>query len=138
MKRLKDWRTRLHKAVEDRRRVPFSFEAGVDCALFVSDCIEAMTGEDPAAEFRGRYTTDIGALRILRNEGHATLADAVAARLEEIHPSRAGVGDVAAVPTDSPFGWALGMFIGEQVIAQDLTGLATFSRDAAIRAFRVP
>jgi len=138
MKRLRDWRTRLHEVVEARRRAPFSFQEGRDCALFVADCVHAMTGEDPAAQFRGRYTTDIGAMRVIRNAGFADLGDLVSSQLEEIAPARARVGDVAAVPVESPFGWVLGMVIGEQVIAQDIDGLATFPRSAVIRAFRVP
>lgn len=138
MKRLRDWRSRLHQAVEERRRDPFSFEEGRDCALFVADCVLAMTGEDPAAQFRGRYTTDIGAMRVIRSAGFADLGDLVSSRLDEIAPARARAGDVAAVATDSPFGVALGVFIGEQVIARDHDGLATFSRAAVTRAFRVP
>lgn len=138
MKRLHGWRTRLHEAVEARRRVPFSFSAGVDCALFVSDCIEAMTGEDPAADFRGRYTTDIGAMRVIRNAGYANLADLVSSKLEEIAPVRAQVGDVAFIPDESPFGGALGIVIGEQVACLHIDGIGSVPRTLMTRAFRVP
>lgn len=138
MKRLKDWRTRLHEAVEARRRVPFSFKAGVDCALFVADCINAMTGEDPAAEFRGRYSSDIGAMRVIRNAGFADLADLVSSRLDEISPVRAQVGDVAFIPDDSPFGGALGIVIGEQIACLHVDGIGSVPRTVMTRAFRVP
>jgi hypothetical protein len=138
MKRLPNWRTRLHEAVEARRRVPFSFAAGADCALFAADCVEAMTGTDLAALYRGRYSTEAGALRLLRGEGFASVADLAAANLDEIDPVRARVGDVAFVPDDSAFGGALGIVIGEQIACLHIDGIGSVPRTLMTRAFRVP
>jgi hypothetical protein len=138
MTRHRDWRRRLHEAIEARRRVPFSFAAGVDCALFVADCLQAITGEDPAADFRGRYSSDIGAMRVIRNAGFANLADLVSSRLDEIAPVRAQVGDVAFIPDESPFGGALGIVIGEQVACLHVDGIGSVPRTLMTRAFRVP
>lgn len=137
MKRLKDWRSRLHAAVEDARRRPFSWE-GADCAMFAADCVHAMTGEDPAARFRGRYTSAFGALRAMREAGFADLADAIGASFDEIHPSRARVGDVACFPSDGPFGLTVGIVVGERVAVSFETGIGSACRSEAIRAFRVP
>lgn len=138
MKRARDWRTRLHEAIEARRRVPFSFAAGTDCALFVADCILAMTGEDPAAEFRGRYSSDVSAMRVIRDAGFTDLTDLVSSRLDEIEPVFARVGDVAMIPDDSPFGCALGIVIGEQIAVLHVDGIGSVPRDIMTRAFRVP
>lgn len=138
MKRLKDWRHRLHAAIEERRRRPFDFASGVDCALMAADCVLAMTGEDLAEPFRGRYSTEVGAMRVIRNEGFADLADLVAARLEEIDPVRACVGDVAFIPDDSCFGGALGIVIGEQVAVLHIDGIGVVDRTQMSKAFRVP
>lgn len=40
-----------------------------DCALWVSRYIEELTGFDPASNYRGSYTTKLGAFRILRKSG---------------------------------------------------------------------
>lgn len=138
MKRRPDWRTRLHEAVEAARREPFSWETGNDCAMFAANCVLAMTGEDPAARYRGRYTTAHGALRVVREAGFADLADAAADLLEEIHPSQARVGDVAMVPVDDALGWSVGVVIGEQVAVLTPTGIGSASRSLATKAFRVP
>lgn len=138
MKRRPDWRPRLHETVEARRRVPFSFKAGVDCALFAAACVEAMTGVDLADGYRGRYTTEVGALRVIRNGGFADLADLVTSMLEEIPPARARAGDIAFVPDDSPFGGALGIVIGEQVACLAADGVGAVPRTLMTRAFRVP
>lgn len=64
--------TRNHSWVEDLHhylaaQVGKAFCWGThDCALFVCGAIEAMTGIDVAAEFRGRYRSALGAARITR------------------------------------------------------------------------
>lgn len=62
--RPEDWERRLLDFVEARRTVPFVWGTN-DCALFAADWVAALTGEDPAAWFRGRYTTEGGAARAL-------------------------------------------------------------------------
>ncbi len=51
--RFSDWTTRLQAYISQ----PHKFEFGKwDCCLFACDCIQVMTGLDPAAELRGKYT----------------------------------------------------------------------------------
>jgi hypothetical protein len=54
MKRLSDWEARLAAylgvATEAARAGTVNF-----CALFAAGAVEAVTGEDPAKQFRGRY-----------------------------------------------------------------------------------
>lgn len=55
MRRL-DWPERLAQALAEAQSRTFS---EVDyCVLFAADCIEAMTGEDPAADYRGLSLED--------------------------------------------------------------------------------
>lgn len=57
MDRLPNWESRLNLAIKEMRDK--EFEYGVhDCALMAAALIEAMTGIDPAAEFRGGYEAD--------------------------------------------------------------------------------
>ncbi|MFN6950990.1 MAG: DUF6950 family protein [Albidovulum sp.] len=138
MKRRRDWRARLHEEIERHRRVPFSWGDGSDCAMFAADCVKAMTGDDPAARFRGRYATAFGALRAVREAGFADLADAISDTFEEIHPSRARVGDVACFPSDGHFGMTVGIVIGERVAVSFENGIGSACRTEAVRAFKVP
>ena len=72
MKRLPHWEARLGALLDGARKRPFSFGEW-DCALFGAAVIEALTGEDHGAPFRGRYRTVRGYRRALAAEGHADL-----------------------------------------------------------------
>lgn len=135
VKRRKDWRAQLSAVIEDRRRVPFSDKN--NCGLFLADCVDAMTGVDFALPFRGKYETVAEGILLLRKAGHSDLCAFLAAYLEEVHPSLARAGDVAAFPSE-PTGWAGGIVNGERITVMTEKGLGTVSRDDAMRAFRVP
>ncbi len=58
--RRQDWPERLAELIEARRQMPFTW--GVfDCAMFAADAVVAVTGEDPLAAVRGRYSTEAAA-----------------------------------------------------------------------------
>lgn len=116
--------------------MPFSYGQN-DCALFVADCLEAVTGVDFAAPYRGLYHTAAAALRVLRDDGYSDLCALVAAHLEEIPPAMARAGDVMAFPAEET-DWALGIVNGERVTVLHLNGLGTVARERAERAFRCP
>jgi hypothetical protein len=73
------WATRgLHAFLLARARAPFVWGAN-DCALFAADAIEAMTGVDIAADFRGKYHDEASALALIHSiTGGSTVADAAA------------------------------------------------------------
>lgn len=107
--RLDDWQSRL------RRWLPgVAFRAirpgEHDCCLFGAGAIEAQTGIDLAAPYRGRYTTFAGGRRILRRDGYADHVALIAAHLPKAHPSEARVGDIVIVPTED--GPAVGVVQG--------------------------
>lgn len=98
--RLPDWQPRLHawlRQINGRAFVPGQH----DCCLFGAGAIEAQTGIDIAASWRGRYTTLAGGRRVLRKAGFADHVALIEASLPEIHASRAREGDLALVPVDS-------------------------------------
>lgn len=64
MKRYRDWEPRLHAICTERKRAPFVWGTH-DCATFVADCVLAMTGQDLAAECRGRYDSRESAAALL-------------------------------------------------------------------------
>jgi len=77
MKRLPDWEKLLHEEIESARRKQFQW--GVfDCALFACDCVRAMTGVDPAVEFRGKYADEAGAEQMMLGKRLGKFAHSIA------------------------------------------------------------
>lgn len=66
MTRVKNWSVNLNKVISSHVNTPFQW--GVfDCCIFASQCCYAVCDKDPHSEFRGRYSTKIGAYRIIKN-----------------------------------------------------------------------
>jgi len=135
IRRTHDWRGRLTAFLAAKARAPFVYGEH-DCALFAAGAVEAMTGVDPAAEWRGRYTTWRGGLRVLRAAGHADHVAAVAALLTEVPPAFAAAGDLAVVVGEG--GPALGVVQGELIYVLRPEGLALVPFETASRAFEIP
>lgn len=138
MTRFPDWRIRLEAYLHEVWREPFVYGRH-DCGLFAAGAVQAMTGEDFGADYRGSYKTLAGALRRLKRQGFATHADLAASIFEEIHPSAAEVGDLAAVKVSDAGHYALGVVQGARiyVLRPDQLGLGTVDLLDAERAFRV-
>lgn len=135
--RIEKWRGRFDAACDAMRRTPFSWGDN-DCFVgLVGGLSAALTGEDVSAPWRGRYTTAVGALRVLRNDGFDNLADLAGSVLPEIHISRARIGDVAAIPSDDGFGFTLGVVNGERIFVLRPEGFGTVDLMTAKRAFRL-
>ncbi len=134
MTKLTDWQSRLIRFVGSAGRKPF--EAGRnDCTLFAAGCVEAQTGVDFAADWRGRYTTLRGGQRMLRKAGYRDHVEMVERLFEEVPVAFAQPGDVAVLPT--PDGPALGIVQGEAIYVLRQDGLALEFLLTAQRAFRV-
>ena len=135
--RRRDWRSRLSAALDQVAAAPFDWGRH-DCLTGLLHAVTmAVIDTDCTFMWRGRYRSARGALRVLRNDGFAGLADLAASILPEIHPSAATDGDIAAIPTDDGFGHALGIVIGPQVMVMSPAGLAPVPRDRIDRAFKV-
>lgn len=134
MKRKPDWNARLHAYVDSVKRSPFDWGEH-NCASFVVGAVEAMTGERLVSGYG--FKTERGALSAMKREGFDNLADMAASKLPEIHISKARIGDVAAIPTDTPFGYALGIVNGEMIMALRPDGMGLAPLLTATRAFRV-
>lgn len=132
--RLPDWRQRLVRYLAAEQAAPFSYGSH-DCALLAAGAVEAVTGVDPAAEWRGTYTSLAGGLRAIRAAGYADLVDVVDSLFERVEPRSALPGDVAAV--DTPDGPALGVVVGPAVRVRRPEGLGTVHLSEATIAWRV-
>lgn len=137
MPRLPDATARLHALLVQRQAQPFAWGSR-DCALFVADAVQAVTGHDPAADLRGSYASCMQAWRTLARGGgleavaHQRLGPPIAL-------SQAQDGDVVllsdAVVRDEPIG-ALGIVWGGGVVAQGAAGLVRVDLADARRAWR--
>jgi hypothetical protein len=89
-----DWPERLARCIAAARTRRFAWGEH-DCALFAADCVQAMTGRDPAGAYRGRYRTALGVARLLRQR-NSDLAGAWTAALGAplANPAYAQRGDV--------------------------------------------
>lgn len=130
--RLPDWRPRLQAWLTEVRQRPFAY-GDHDCALFAAGAVQAMTGVDLAAVYRGRYTSLEGGLKLARG-GHLAL---LRQNFDPVAPSLAQVGDIALI---GEVGFpALGIFEGDRVfVVREHNGLGTIPRAAATQAYRVP
>lgn len=127
--RFEHWERRLNAIVERYGRMPF--EWGVrDCAMFVAECVWAVTQKDPAAAWRRTYADAAGARRLLAaHGGFAGLVEAglaaIGAPSERIHPNFGQRGDVCllADETGGAVAAALGICLGAEVAGKSPAGL---------------
>lgn len=130
-RRLADAAKRLQALV--LRQLPQPFAWGIaDCALWAASAIEAQLGVDPAASFRGRYRTHIGAHRLLSPLGG--LPGIATAVLGDPLPSplQARPGDVGLVRAG-----ALGVCAGETWLVVTGQGLGHVALGEVASAWRV-
>lgn len=112
------WPELFSECVEGARNAPWKW--GVhDCCMFAADVVLAMTGTDPAAGLRGRYSDKRGAALALRAAGFDDLERCVESLAMEhdfceIAPLTAQRGDLVLV--DQPGGPALGVCEGQHAI----------------------
>jgi hypothetical protein len=144
LKRRDHWDTKYFSPfIFARRDRPFAWGEN-DCALFVADGIEAMTGVDIAADFRGRYQNETGALELVRTlTGGRTVVHAAAwcAAKFEIDewsgPLYAQRGDMVALEDAGRMILGLVDLNGRHIIAVGEAGLKRLPFAAGVRAWRV-
>lgn len=129
-----DWRPCLAAYLASVARCAFR-PGEHDCALFVAGAVAAMTGADPAAQWRRAYRTLEDGRALLAQHGFADQVDFAASLLEEIPPIFARAGDVAAVREGDAL--ALGIVQGASIYVLRPSGLGLVPMTVAERAFRV-
>ena len=103
--------------------------------MFAADCVLAMTGEDPAVDFRKTYHTELGAARAIARSGG--MAAGAAARLgESVAPAFASRGDVVllSMGTREAYGICLGATVA---LPCEAGGVAFVPMTEALCAWRV-
>jgi hypothetical protein len=137
LRRVPAWRSRLAAEMERQARAPFVWGRH-DCLTgLVHGVFLALTDTDVTFQWRGRYRSAVGAMRVLRHDGFADLGDLAATLAPEIPLARTLPGDIAAVPSGDRFGVALGIAAGGTVIVLGPQGTAALPVADAVRFFAV-
>lgn len=131
--RLPDWQVRFEAFVAARRAAPFAWGSN-DCALFAADCVQALTGTDPALQGLRAHRTEKQALRSLKRHG-GLVGIATAALGAPMSALHANVGDV--VLAESGGRGLLAICNGSTCLAPSARGLANLSMDTCSLAWRV-
>ena len=132
IERQADWLSRLESYVARTEREPFVWGTQ-DCGLWASGAIRAMTGHDPAASFRGSYTSRQEAEAALKAKGFPDHFAMASSLFEECAPGLAEVGDLVRLE-----GRTLGIIQGRFAWAMGERGLARVSMNHAETAWRIP
>lgn len=103
--RVEGWPRRLNEYIASLNPPANGVEYGrLDCCTFVADWVLILTGEDPMAEYRGRYATEAEAFALL-TEIDGTLYRALRKRFgNPVHPLKAQRGDIAYRKDDQAVG----------------------------------
>jgi hypothetical protein len=132
MTRIREWQSALAELIGARMSMPFAWGEH-DCCLFAADCVKAITGHDPAADARGSYSDERGAVRVLSKMGG--LEQIAATRCgDEVPPAMARIGDVVLGMVDRE---CLGVCTGETWHVPSAGGLVARSMSEALKAWRV-
>jgi hypothetical protein len=139
MKRISNWPEALRGFVETKRHEPFVWGQN-DCCLFASDCVLAITGDDPAAalDLRGTYDSALSANRLMESRGGIEAIVTVAADAHdwaEIAPAFAQRGDVVSFAM--PSGFTLGICLGKQAVFAGADGIVFQDTLNCRRAWRI-
>ncbi len=115
-----DWEQALNQALEQHAATPFAWGSW-DCVHFVAAVVEAMTGADPLADYRGAYASEAEAWALL-SERDGNLRQACRRAFGGmIRPAFARRGDVVLMRG----GMAAGVCVGARAafVSDDGAGL---------------
>lgn len=129
------WRQRLDHFIAFAANQPY-LPGEHDCALFAASGVEAQIAEDFAADMRGRYDTLEAGLKLLQSLGYSDHVAFTSAKLPEIPPAFAQLGDIAVVDLGA-LGMALSIVGGHRLHGPMLGQRGTLPLTAACRAFAV-
>lgn len=135
MKRRHDWPECLIAFRAARARVPFAWGTN-DCVTLAADWVIEATGVDPLGDLRGTWSTEYGAVRILKSLGGlgAAITHRMGAELDS--PSLAQRGDLVLLQVDDNV-WSCGVVVGTHAIAPGADGILLVPMSRASAAWRV-
>jgi hypothetical protein len=105
--RISTWEDALVNYIIIKRDEPFEYGVN-DCCLFAAGAVEAITGEDPMSEFRGKYDSLKTSLKAIKDIGDGTLEATLDGKFPEVSIGYAQRGDLAFF--DDSIGVVMGGF----------------------------
>lgn len=105
-----DWENRLNDVVAKHQVLPAVWGVS-DCYVIPDDAVEAVIGERMYPNARS-YKTEAGAGKQLRRHGFGNVAEALAAKFEEIPRVLAQRGDIGVIERDGQFSGGVFTSIG--------------------------
>ena len=139
--RLADWEARLGGLLDAAHDRPFALGEW-DCALFGGAVVEALTGVDIGAPYRGRYSTVRGYKRALTAQGHDSIFGPFDAIAERRAPLLCGRGDIVSNGDAVGMMWAgHALFVGAPIslggTLEDAAGLVAVPVSALRWGWRI-
>jgi hypothetical protein len=131
--RRQDWPERLADYLHSRIATPFSYgNGGHDCCQFAALAVEAMTSENPAANWH--YSCELGAARLIHKAGglETLITEAMGS---PVHPSKAGRGDIVLAELEK--GPTIGVCVGRDCVFPADVGLTHRERGCIQMAWKV-
>jgi hypothetical protein len=92
--RIPAWEDALVNYIAIKRNEPFEYGVN-DCCLFAAGAVIEITGEDPMPEFRGKYDSLKGSLKVIKEIGAGTLEATLDGKFPEVGIGHAQRGDLA-------------------------------------------
>jgi hypothetical protein len=92
--RIPTWEEALANYMAEKRHEPFEYGVN-DCCLFAAGAVLQITGEDPMPEFRGKYDSLKGSLKVIKEIGAGTLEATLDTKFPEVAIGHAQRGDLA-------------------------------------------
>lgn len=136
MEKKEDWRFCLTEYLEGKKCQNFKYGYN-DCALFAAGAIEAMTGEDIAANYRGKYSTYIGGLRKVRADGYQYHFSIFEDKLTEIPVSFATCGDIGFYKTEFDGIYSVCVVLGHKTAVIADNGFSLVDTTDLYKTFRI-
>lgn len=134
-KRAADWPRKLNLYLQDadkRYRADGLLWGVFDCAIFAADWVKIATGDDPMADYRGRYDSAESAAAALKSR-HGSIVKAMSAIFGAgAHPAMGQRGDIAWRRRENALGILMmrGAHMKAVFLGEDETGAAGSSGEA--------
>lgn len=131
--RLENWEQRLNDFLAAHSDAVHRYGA-IDCVLFPAAIVEALTGEDPGAPYRGTYDGQVGALRLLAKLGAESPTELIDRYLPRVIRPMARRGDIVMT-----YDGQTAVVFGEDAlgICEDKAGFQRIPRARWQRAWRI-
>lgn len=134
--RVADWELRLVDVSENHMGIAPDWGVS-DCLLTAADAIQAVTGIDPLKQFRGKYTTEHGAAKLMKKNKCADVEDVFEKYLglKQVGRLSARRGDVGVIMIEGHA--TAGYFMEYGFAVKQINGLSFFPRTDVKTAFQV-